>query len=635
MADAKRDSNYITTLLAVSNVDGTTPVVLWADPTTHRLLTSAAAGTAGGSDTQVQFNNATAFAGDAGFTYNKTTDTATLAGNLKCEDLEIEDSDASHYLTITTTSNLTAARTLTLVPGDAARTLTFAGNLNIAADFITSGANSLTLTTTGATDVTLPTTGTLATLAGIETLTNKTITAATFATSMTGSYLTASEVLITDASKNIVSAAVATYPSLTELTYVKGVTSAIQTQLGLKAPLASPTFTGTVTIPTPFTLGAVSVTATGTELNYVGGVTSAIQTQFTGKAATDQTMYIGTTAVAINRASAALTLAGLTLTTPDIGTPSAGVLTNTTGLPLTTGVTGILPTANGGTGIAYFTAAGPTAARIYTFPDAAATIARTDAAQTFTGIQTFSTPIATGSVAAMSATVGGGVPTPPNNTTTFLRGDGTFAAPAAGGTERRSFSYMFEALTRYTRTLTAGGTVTFDTSGANINTSATQASAVRVQFTNGFTYAHTADNSKNPAIYFELAESSAGTAYEVYMGLGQPAVSGTTHTFTNSHTGIKVIRVASVNTVSATNADGTTETATTVTWTPGDNHGRWYVKKTTANAKYYLAGTLLATHTTNLQTAVNLGGQFSICNSNVATSSEYNSNGATISEDAF
>ena len=37
-------------------------------------------------------------------------------------------------------------------------------------------------------------------------------------------------------------------------------------------------------------------------------------------------------------------------------------------------VTGILPTAQGGTGIAYFTAAGPTVARVYTFPDAAATI---------------------------------------------------------------------------------------------------------------------------------------------------------------------------------------------------------------------------------------------------------------------
>lgn len=38
-----------------------------------------------------------------------------------------------------------------------------------------------------------------------------------------------------------------------------------------------------------------------------------------GAAATNQTMYIGTTAVAINRASAALTLAGISLTAPDIG----------------------------------------------------------------------------------------------------------------------------------------------------------------------------------------------------------------------------------------------------------------------------------------------------------------------------
>lgn len=75
------------------------------------------------------------------------------------------------------------------------------------------------------------------------------VTSPTFGTSITGSYLTASEMLVTDASKNIVSAPVATYPSLTELAYVKGVTSAIQTQIGTKAPSASPTFTGTVTLP--------------------------------------------------------------------------------------------------------------------------------------------------------------------------------------------------------------------------------------------------------------------------------------------------------------------------------------------------------------------------------------------------
>jgi hypothetical protein len=65
----------------------------------------------------------------------------------------------------------------------------------------------------------------------------------------------------------------------TEIQYLNGVTSAIQTQIDAKAPSAAPTFTGSVVLPSSTSIGDVD----GTEIGYLNGVSSNIQTQIDTK----------------------------------------------------------------------------------------------------------------------------------------------------------------------------------------------------------------------------------------------------------------------------------------------------------------------------------------------------------------
>lgn len=78
--------------------------------------------------------------------------------------------------------------------------------------------------------------------------------------------------------------------SSTELAYLDGVTSGVQSQLNAKAPTASPTFTGTVTLPSDTSVGTVS----SAEIGYLDGVTSAIQTQIDAKAPIASPTFTGT-----------------------------------------------------------------------------------------------------------------------------------------------------------------------------------------------------------------------------------------------------------------------------------------------------------------------------------------------------
>lgn len=70
--------------------------------------------------------------------------------------------------------------------------------------------------------------------------------------------------------------------------------------LSLKAPLASPTFTGTVTLPSALVFNGVTILPTGTELNFVDGVTSGIQAQIDAKQAT---LVSGTNIKTVNGSS--------------------------------------------------------------------------------------------------------------------------------------------------------------------------------------------------------------------------------------------------------------------------------------------------------------------------------------------
>jgi len=284
MAEAKRDQNYITTLLAVSNADGVTPVVLWADPTTHRLLVDLPAGS--GTVTSVSVTTANGVSGTVA-TATTTPAITIVLGAITPSSVNISGLTASELVATDASKNLVS---LAVATYPSLVELAYVKGVTSAIQTQLNGkqaSGSYGLTTSPLSQFAATTSLQLLGVISDETGTGLLVfgTAPTFETSITCTYLTASEILITNASKGIISAPVATYPSLTELSYVKSVTSAIQAQLNAKAATLSGTTNEIAYFSSSTAIASLAVATypSLTELAYVKGVTSAIQTQLTAR----------------------------------------------------------------------------------------------------------------------------------------------------------------------------------------------------------------------------------------------------------------------------------------------------------------------------------------------------------------
>lgn len=269
------------------------------------------------------------------------------------------------------------------------------------------------------------------------------------------SSLTASQLLATNGSNQLVSLDTATYPSLTEISYVKGVTSAIQTQLNSKLGTLT---VGTTTITSGTTtrilydnagvLGEYTITGTGTVVAMqtnptLSGLTMTDATNIVldtttgtkiGTATTQKLAFYNSTPIVqptgdvvtalqnlglvssatiasatnINTATESTDTTCFPVFVTASGTQTLPAKTNTTltynsntndlgatkfnGMTLTAS-TGTFTLTNAKTlSVTNTLTLSGTDSTTMTFPTTSATIARTDAGQTFTGVNTFTSP---------------------------------------------------------------------------------------------------------------------------------------------------------------------------------------------------------------------------------------------------
>jgi hypothetical protein len=394
------------------------------------------------------------FDGSADITISAVADASTLTGATLANNVL-----ASSLTSVGTLANLTVTAPIAgSVTGNAATATKLAAPKKINnVDF--DGSADITITAVAAasnlTGATLANNVLASSLTSVGTLANLTVTAP-IAGSVTGNAATATKLAAPkkinnvdfDGSADITITAVAAASNLTGATLANNVLASSLTSVGTLANL-------TVTAPIVGSVTGNAATVT-TNANLTGDVTSI------GNAATVKK---------INGVALSGLNSGILMNTTTTGVPSiaiagtdyllpTGSAAGLTGFPTlnqsTTGnagtatrlesprfiygssfngtgdLGGIIASNFGGTGNGFTKFVGPTSSeKSYTLPDANATLARTDAAQTFSGAQTFTSTIV-GSISGNAATVttnanlAGDVTSSNSNTTTITAGAVTF-----------------------------------------------------------------------------------------------------------------------------------------------------------------------------------------------------------------